>query len=176
MPETSALELLLERGRAVEHLGGGLLHPLKLLRRVLVRALARLARAARGVLGHAPRLLVGVLLDLGRALLGGLHDLAHLLGGGARHAGRGGLELGLQLGDRVGELAQVKVDLLLLVAAPGHGEVLALDVVTIQLHASSRRRSGPQRSGHPARTRAAALASQQTAQSSRARAEAAYET
>ncbi len=36
--------------------------------------------------------------------------------------------------DRVRELAKVPVDLVRVVAAPGGGEVLALDEVTLQLH------------------------------------------
>src|SRR5205814_950154 len=97
------------------------------------------------------------LLDLRGALLRGLDDLTHLLGGSSRHARGRGLELGLQFRDRVRELAQVEVDLLLVVAAPRNSEVLALDVVTIQLHASSRRRSGPQRTGPNSRRRAASF-------------------
>jgi hypothetical protein len=141
---------------------GGLLHTLQLLGRLLVGTLARLARAPRRVVSQAPCLGVGALLDLAGALLGGLHDLANLLRGRARHARRRGLQLSLELGDRVGELAQVKVDLLLVIAAPRNREILALDVVTIQIHASSRRRTAKERTGRQARSDA--LISNQTAE------------
>src|SRR5207248_10945460 len=131
--------------------------------------------AARGVLADPPRLGGGTLLDLAGALLRGLHDLANLFGGGTRYAGGRGLELGLQLRDCVGELAQVEVDLLLVVAAPRDREVLALDVVTIQLHASSRPRSGHQRSGRNPRRSATALAAQQAAETPHSEAHGTYE-
>ena len=79
---------------------------------------------------------LGAVGDLGGAALGGLDDAADLLGGLGCERGRAALGLALELLDGLGDLAQVAVDLLRVVATPGGREVVALDEVTVQFHGS----------------------------------------
>jgi hypothetical protein len=130
--------LALHRVDALEHERRLLAHPAD----VLAGALDRLGVDALGVrvrLGaDALGVGLGVALDRGGALLGGLDDGPHLLGG---RGGQGGAAATLggarERVDLVGQLREVLVDGLGLVAPPADGEVLLLDRLTVQGHGRS---------------------------------------
>ena len=97
------------------------------------------ARGLRLALGLGPELagiLVGLALDLRRARLGRLDDRAHLV------AGRRGERLGalarraLELLELVRERAQVGIDRVRVVTPAADWEVLLLDALSFQGHAS----------------------------------------
>ncbi len=131
------LDLAVHRARLLGHVVGGGLDLAHVVGGVDVGLLARLARVTLRLAGQPARLLVGLLLDLGRALLCGLDDGADLVGRRPGHrpdvAGRPARGPA-QLADRVRDLAQVAIDFVRVIPAPGGGEVLALDGMAIQLH------------------------------------------
>ncbi len=101
-----------------------------------VGLLTRLTRARVRVVDDPLRLVLGLLLDLGGAPLGGLDDPAHLVGGGGRQRRRAAALAALQLLDGVGDLAQVALDLVGVIAAAGCREVVSLDEMAVQFHGS----------------------------------------
>src|SRR5439155_1081775 len=126
------IDLGLHAAGALEDLLSGLLGLAHAVHSVGVGLLARLTGAVRGVVGDPAGLLLGLRLDVGRAVLGGLDDRANLVRGRGRERCGRWLLLALQLRHGVRDLAEVTVDLVRVVPAPCGGEVVSLDVITVE--------------------------------------------
>jgi hypothetical protein len=98
---------------------------------------ARLGEDALRLLERLAGVLACALLDLAGARLGHCDDRLHALGGNARD-GRLLECRRLQPLDGLGDLAQVAIDLVRVIAPPRGWEVASFDVVALELHGSAR--------------------------------------